>query len=136
MWWHLPTGRAPSGRCPRPRVSEVAVTVSDGWLGDAQDRAFATKLSYEYDADARDQDEDPVTFHLTSGPPEWPAPRAPAGCSQNTADKTRTGWTCPRPANTPDVGVSPRGGCSDAEEGGGRASGSPTTAIVHAVVQG
>src|SRR5262249_62329666 len=45
-------------------------------------------------------------------------------------------WTCPRPANTPDVGVSPRGGCSDAEEGGGQGSESPTTAIVHAVVQG
>jgi putative transposase len=28
-------------------------------------------------------------------------------------------WTCPRPANTSDVGVSSRGGCSDAEEGGG-----------------
>jgi hypothetical protein len=45
-------------------------------------------------------------------------------------------WTCPRPANTSDVGVSPRGGCSDAEEGGGQGRESPTTAIVHAVVQG
>src|SRR5262245_3245038 len=34
-------------------------------------------------------------------------------------------WPCPRPANTPDVGVSPRGGCSNGEEGGGEAGGSP-----------
>src|SRR5262249_5293798 len=46
-------------------------------------------------------------------------------------------WTCPRPANTPDVGVSPRGGCSNAEAGGGGPGNeSPITAIVHAVVQG
>src|SRR5262249_35649966 len=45
-------------------------------------------------------------------------------------------WPCPRPANTPDVGVSPRGGCSNGEEGGGEAGGSLTTAIVHGLVQG
>src|SRR5215813_7798924 len=44
-------------------------------------------------------------------------------------------WTCPRRTNTPDVGVSPRGGCSDAEEGGGQGSESPATAIVHGRVQ-
>ena len=45
-------------------------------------------------------------------------------------------WSCPRPADTSDVGVSPRGGCSNGEERGERTSASTRTAIVHAHVQG
>ncbi len=45
-------------------------------------------------------------------------------------------WSCPRPANTSDVGVSPRGGCSNGEAGGGDEGTPATTAIVHGRVQG
>src|SRR5262249_18303471 len=62
------------------------------------------------------------------------AVRTPSG--PNPLGDLKPKWPCPRPANTPDVGVSPRGGCSNGEEGGGEAGGSPTTAIVHGLVQG
>src|SRR5262249_25732370 len=45
-------------------------------------------------------------------------------------------WTCPRPVDTPYVGVSPRGGSPNGEAGGGE-RGTPTAApVVHAGVQG
>src|SRR5262245_26477778 len=45
-------------------------------------------------------------------------------------------WTCPERADTPDVGVSPRGGSPNGEAGGGE-RGTPTAAPgVHAGVQG
>ena len=34
-------------------------------------------------------------------------------------------WTCPRPVDTPDVGVSPRGGSPNGEAGGGEGPGGP-----------
>ena len=43
-------------------------------------------------------------------------------------------WTCPQPADTSDVGVSPRGGCSNGEENGEGTGAAPRTAIVHAHV--
>src|SRR5262249_59510471 len=49
---------------------------------------------------------------------------------------SQSAWTCPRPVDTPDVGVSPRGGSPNGEAGGGE-RGTPTAApVVHAGVQG
>src|SRR5262249_53948346 len=51
-------------------------------------------------------------------------------------DGRHTLRTCPQRADTSNVGVSPRGGCSNGEEGGG-GRGTPTAAPgVHAGVQG
>jgi hypothetical protein len=45
-------------------------------------------------------------------------------------------WTCPELADTPDVGVSPRGGSPNGESGGGERGTPAAAAIVHAGVQG
>src|SRR5262245_24881508 len=90
----------------------------------------------------------------TTSRPAWPLTSSWAGpdtgrsrCSGGTTSSTSTTcgapgsrpaatWTCPRRADTPDVGVSPRGGSPNGEEGGGE-RGTPTAAaVVHAGVQG
>src|SRR5215510_8185055 len=53
-----------------------------------------------------------VTRHMLSGKTVGPA----MDCAF---------WTCPRPVDTPDVGVSPRGGSPNGEAGGGKAPGGP-----------
>ncbi len=45
-------------------------------------------------------------------------------------------WTCPRPVNTSDVGVSPRGGGPDEEAGGGERGRPAEAPVVHGGVQG
>src|SRR5213592_1854442 len=45
-------------------------------------------------------------------------------------------WTCPERADTSDVGVSPRGGSPNGEEGGGERGTPAATPVVHAEVQG
>src|SRR5262245_56647488 len=45
-------------------------------------------------------------------------------------------WTCPERADTSDVGVSPRGGSPDGEEGGGERGRPAAAPSVHAGVQG
>src|SRR5439155_1575048 len=44
-------------------------------------------------------------------------------------------WTCPGRADTSDVGVSPRGGSPNGEEGGGERGTPAATPVVHAGVQ-
>src|SRR5947207_9734074 len=50
--------------------------------------------------------------------------------------RTTWTWTCPERADTSDVGVSPRGGSPNGEEGGGERGTPAATPVVHAEVQG
>ncbi|MCC6850660.1 MAG: hypothetical protein IT294_19390, partial [Deltaproteobacteria bacterium] len=93
------------------------------------------ELINELEGDPRIRDRFQVWLFIydTGNPVGYSAGRLRAALTAAVHEFDPTGsWTCPESADTSDVGGSPRGGCSDGEEGGEGTGEPAATAIVHA----